>query len=262
MLKHFQHYSRDVGLTLVALLAVGCGGGGEAGDGAAAGGETMVSVVDAATAGTVSGRVTFEGMAPEAVLLDMSEEEVCADKYTDPPTSETVVVNEDGSLANVFVYVKDGLGDMTFPTPSEPVVLDQDGCRYHPHVFGLQPGQDLVIRNSDALQHNINAKPQANRGFNISQPVVMETTKQFRVSEVMIRFECDVHSWMLAFGGVLDHPYHSVTGEVGSFSLSPLPPGTYVIEAWHELYGTQSQEVTVGESEEVEITFTFGEAAA
>ena len=252
-------------LLLAALVAVGCGGGGggsESAGGGETGGGEMAAVVDEATAGSISGSIAFDGVAPEQMAIDMSEEEVCAEKHTMAPTAETVVVNDNGTLRHVFVYVKSGLEGMSFPVPSEPVVLDQNGCRYVPHVFGLQAGQDLAIKNSDGILHNINAKPEVNRGFNISQPVEMETKRQFRAAEVMVPLECDVHGWMYAFVGVLDHPYHSVSGADGSFSLSPLPPGTYVIEAWHEAYGTQTQEVTVGANEDVELSFTFAEPAA
>lgn len=225
-------------------------------------GTEMASVVDEATAGTVMGSVAFQGMAPEPTAIDMSEEAVCAEKYTTPPMTENVIVNDNGTLKNVFVYVKEGLEQMTFPVPSDPVVIDQAGCWYRPRVFGIQVGQDLLIKNSDGVLHNINAKPQVNRGFNISQPVVMETTRQFRAAEVMVPLECDVHGWMQAYVGVLEHPYFSTTGTDGSFSLSPLPPGTYVIEAWHEVYGAQTQELTVGEGGQVEVSFTFGEPAA
>ena len=252
---------------LVVLLAAGCGGGeqqGGAGDAAAGRTDTesVASVIDEAAAGSVSGTVEFQGTPPEPTAIDMSEEAVCAAKYDGTPMSQGVLVSDDGALQNVFVYVKDGLGDLKFPVPSEPVMLDQSGCRYSPRVFGIQVGQDLVIKNSDGVLHNVNAKPQVNRGFNISQPVVMETKRNFRAAEVMIPLECDVHGWMQAYAGVLEHPYYSVTGADGGFSLSPLPPGTYVIEAWHEVYGMQTQRVTVGENEDVSITFRFGESAA
>ena len=253
-------------LALIAFLAAGCGGGEEgssgaavsSGSGAAAAGPT----IDPASAATIAGTIAFNGTASELVEIDMSEETVCADKHDGPVYSQNVVVNDNGTLRNVFVYVKEGLGDMTFPPPAEPVELDQNGCRYHPHVFGIQVGQDLVIKNSDGLLHNINAKPSVNRGFNISQPVEMKTTRQFRAAEIGVPLECDVHGWMNAFVNVVDNPYYAVTGEDGSFSLAPLPPGTYVIEIWHEEYGAQTMEVTVGASETKEITFTFGGAAA
>jgi hypothetical protein len=250
---------------LAAFVAAGCGGGGEqaaSDSGAAAGAssDAAVAVVDAATAGSVAGSVMFVGMAPETMMIDMSEEMVCAEKGE--RYGETVAVNDNGTLANVFVYVKEGLEGMSFPAPQEPVVLDQNGCWYIPRVLGIQVGQELSIRNSDGVLHNINAKPTVNRGFNISQPVVMDTKRSFRAAEVMVPLECDVHGWMQAFVGVLDHPYYSTTGAEGGFSLAPLPPGTYVIEAWHEVYGAQTQQVTVGEGETIEISFTFGEPAA
>jgi hypothetical protein len=256
-------------LLIAALVVGGCGGGERgAGESETAAGEegeaatSMAAIVDEATAATVKGRVVFEGTAPEPTVIDMSEEPTCAEKYDGPKYGEDVVVNENATLRNVFVYVKEGLGDREFPVPMEPVVLDQQGCWYTPRIFGVRVGQDLLIKNSDGVLHNINAKPKLNRGFNISQPVVMETKRKFRVPEVMVSLQCDVHGWMQAYAAVLDHPYFSVTGDDGAFNLAPLPPGTYVIEAWHEKYGTQTQEVTVGEGEEVEITFTFGGAAA
>ena len=118
-------------------------------------------------------------------------------------------------------------------------------------------GQDITIKNSDGLLHNINATPAEQRGFNTSQPVAMETTRSFGTVEVMVPLRCDVHGWMNAYVGVLDHPYHSVSNGSGAFDLSTLPPGDYVIEAWHERYGTQTQNVTVSTGETAEVTFTF-----
>lgn len=265
MFRSSNSHLQTLALFVAAALAVGCGGGetgGQAGAGEEAPGAAQAPVVDPATAGTISGQAMFQGTPPAASPVDMSEESTCAQKYTSPKMTEQVVVNQNGTLRNVFVYVKEGLGDMKFPAPAQPVVLDQAGCWYQPRVFGLQVGQDLQIKNSDGVLHNINAKAQVNRGFNVSQPVVMETKRQFRAAEVMVRFECDVHGWMQAFGGVLNHPYYSVTGDGGSFSLKTLPPGTYTIEAWHEKYGTQTQQVTVGEGEQVQVSFTFSEPAA
>ncbi len=249
-------------LSLAAFAAAGCGGGGDAGgqaesSGQGAGSAAMESPVDAATAGTITGGVMFAGTAPEATMIDMAEEDVCEQKGQ--RYGESVVVNDNGSLGNVFVYVKQGLEGMSFPVPQTPVEIDQNGCWYIPRVLGIQVGQELLIKNSDGVLHNINAKPEVNRVFNISQPVVMECKRAFRAAEVMVPLECDVHGWMQAFVGVLDHPYYAVTGADGSFDLAPLPPGTYVVEAWHERYGTQTQEITVGTSEEVEVSFTFGD---
>lgn len=259
--------NRWLATAVVALMAA-CGGGDGGGGDADSGGDEAAAPaqnpVDAATAGSVSGTITFSGVAPEPEAIDMTEEQVCAEKHTETPTRARVVVGEDGGLANVFVHVVSGPGaELTFPTSAEQVVLDQEGCIYHPHVLGLQAGQPLVVRNSDAVLHNVNATPEENRPFNRSQPQAgMEFTTEFRVAEVMIPVRCDVHGWMESYIGVTDHPYHAVTDEGGSFSLANLPPGDYEIEAWHEQYGTLTQTVTVPESGTAEVAFEFNDQMA
>jgi hypothetical protein len=167
-------------------------------------------------------------------------------------------VGDGGALQNVFVYVKDGLGDLRFPIPTAPILLDQKGCHYVPHVLGVQLGQRVEIVNSDPTLHNVHALPTVNQEFNVGQPWPgMKHTHQFSTKEVMVRFKCDVHPWMHAFVGVLDHPYFAVSAGDGTFSLKGLPPGTYTVEAWHETLGTQTQMVTIGASESKEIGFSF-----
>jgi plastocyanin len=258
---------RTMVLATAAVFAVACGGG-DGGDGAggmeeAGGGEEMASPVDMATAGGIHAMVMFEGMAPDMMAIDMAAEPTCAAKYSDAPMTEEVVVGDGGGLANVFVYVKEGLdGSMSFPAPSSAVVVDQNGCRYVPHVVGVQAGQDLTFRNSDGLLHNINASPSTNRGFNISQPVNMDTNRDFGMAEVMVPVRCDVHGWMTAFVGVVDHPFHGVTGMEGGADLGMLPPGEYVVEAWHERYGMQTANVTVATGETAMVSFSFSDAMA
>lgn len=237
------------------LILAACGGGASEGGGAAA---EDVFVVEAATSGSISGMVMFSGTAPEPKLIQMDGEPSCQAEFPDGAYTEEVVVNSNGSLANVFIYVKSGLEGLTFATPSEPIVIDQKGCRYEPHIIGIQVNQSLLIRNSDDVLHNIHPRPVNNREFNIGQPVQgMETVKTFGTAEIMIPVGCDVHSWMSAYVGVVDHPYFAVTGSDGTFEMANLPPGDYVIEAWHEIYGTQTLSVTVGESETVDIELTY-----
>jgi len=248
------------------LLAAGCGGGGdaggEAGGGEEAGAAPMEHPVDAATAGAIRGTITFTGSVPAPEPIDMSEEEVCAEKHAEAPMRHAAIVGAEGGLANVFVYVKSGLAEMQFPQ-DEPEVLDQEGCIYLPHVLALHTGQELAVRNSDDVLHNVNATPETNRGFNRGQPTSgMEFTHSFPLAEVMIPVRCDVHGWMQAFIGVTDHPYHTVSDGNGVFNLDRLPPGEYEIEAWHETYGTATQMVTVPESGEVEVSFEFTEEMA
>jgi hypothetical protein len=207
---------------------------------------------------TITGRVVFTGTKPVMAKIDMGEEPKCKAKYQSPPTEQTVVVNPNGTLANVFVYVKSGLPPSYLaPAPSGSVTIDQDGCRYHPHVFGIMVGQTLEIENSDGILHNIKAKGIKNRPFNISQPTSMKSMRTFSTPEVMVPLECNVHGWMHAWLGVLPHPFFGVSGDVGSFSITGLPAGTYTIEAWHETYGTRTATVTVTGSETKTADFTF-----
>lgn len=247
---------------MAVLFLVACGGGADEGGAPTTGGDeaTEGPAIDPATAGAVVGVVSFDGSAPAPEQVDMSEEPDCLDKHGGSYAKPVAVVS-DGRLGDVFVYVKEGVNQQ-FPAPSEAKTLDQDGCVYKPHVLGIQTGQTLEIKNSDGLLHNVNASPSANRGFNISQPTDMTSTRDFSQREVMIPVRCDVHGWMEAYIGVLDHPYYAVTGEDGGFRIENLPAGDYVIEAWHEEYGTQTQNVTVAAQEEVQADFSYSASMA
>ncbi len=205
---------------------------------------------------TVSGTVTLGGPAPAAEKIKMAADPVCLQQHKEPVMNEMVVANG-GKLQNVIVYVKDGVKG-AYPTPTTPVVINQEGCTYHPHVFAIQVGQPLEILNSDSTLHNINAQPKLNKRFNIAQPMKgMKTVKTFDQVEVGVPFKCNVHPWMNAYAAVLNHPFFGVTDSSGSFSVSGLPAGTYTIEAWHEKYGTQTQSVTVADGETKQVSFTF-----
>ena len=218
--------------------------------------------VDAGTAATLTGKVVLEGTPPVNPVIKMASDPACAASNTGDVLAESFVV-DNGALQNVFVYIKDGLGNKyLFDTPTEPVKLDQKGCRYVPHVVGLRTTQPLEVSNSDATLHNVHGMPEVNREFNAGQPVQgMKNTVTFTAPEVMVPFKCDVHSWMSAYIGVVSHPYFAVSGGGGKFELRTIPPGTYTIEAWHEKLGRQEQTVTLGEKDAKEITFTFKVAA-
>jgi hypothetical protein len=248
-----------LGLTLIIGTAA-CGGGNkETSSTSATPATSGGQKVDTATAGDVSGTVTLDGMAPKNEPIKMNADPVCVRENKTPQFQETYTVGSDGkSLANVFVYVKDGLGNYAFDTPTEPARIDQKECRYHPHVFGMRVGQPLEILNSDPTLHNIHALPKSNSEFNTGQPIQgMKTTHTFTAKEVMVPFKCDVHGWMNAYVGVVDNPYYAVTGNDGKFDLKSLPPGTYTIEAWHEKLGATTQMVTLGAKETKEVNFTF-----
>jgi hypothetical protein len=216
--------------------------------------------VDVAKAGSVSGKVLFEGTAPANPKIAFTSDPACLRAHPDGAVSEIYAVH-DGGLDNVFVYVKDGLTGYTFDTPTTPVLLDQQGCLYRPHVLGLRVGQPLQIKNSDETLHNVHGLGQVNQEFNFGEPITGQVmSRTFTAKEVMMKFVCNVHTWMNAYIGVLDHPYFAVTTEGGKFALKDLPAGTYTIEAWHEKLGTSTQTVTIGEKEAKDITFTFKSA--
>jgi hypothetical protein len=204
---------------------------------------------------TISGKITLMGTPPKAQRIQTKSDPNCKE----PVFTESYEVGDGGALQNVFVYVKDGLGNRKFPVPTTPVVLAQKNCTYVPHVLGIQAGQPLELRNDDPTLHNIHAVPAANREFNMGQPIQgMRQTHVFSATEVLVPFKCDVHNWMSAFVGVLDHPFYAVTGKDGSFELKGLPPGTYTIEAVHEKLGRQTQTITVGPKEtKSDVSFTF-----
>jgi plastocyanin len=252
-----------VGLLGIALTAVACGGSQETSNKSAEPSSPAATPsgqrVDTATAGSVKGVVTLDGTAPKNEGIKMNADPVCVRENKTPQFQETYMVGSDGkSLANVFVYVKDGLGNYVYDTPTEPARIDQKECRYHPHVFGMRVGQPLEILNSDPTLHNIHALPKNNSEFNNGQPIQgMKMTHTFDKPEVMVPFKCDVHGWMNAYVGVLPHPYYAVTKDDGKFELASVPPGTYTIEAWHEKLGPMTQSVTLGQKETKEITFSF-----
>jgi plastocyanin len=259
---------------LMLVVAMACGGGkevveeedlgeddhaapaaaasSEAGGGTAAAAAAPV-VADAAT---LAGLVKFEGAAPRTAPLQMGADPFCQSQHTTPAMDEEVMVGPGGELANVIVYVKNAPASAA---PSTPAVLDQRGCQYHPHVSAVQVGQPIQIKNSDSTLHNVHAMPAINSQFNEGQPVQgMVSTKKFdKVEMKPFRVKCDVHGWMKSYMVVLPHGYHGVSQTNGTFSIANLPPGTYTVVAWHEKFGEQEQQVTVGAKEQKQVTFTF-----
>lgn len=219
-------------------------------------GLAVVSCVEAQAA-ILTVKAPFEGQAPQADKIKADADPKCKLMHPDGIVPDQIVVNSNGTLKNVFVYVKEGLSGKSFEAPKDAVVFDQKGCQYHPKIFGIQVNQPLEIVNSDDTLHNVHALPANSRSFNLGMPIKgMKLKKTFTKSEVMVKIKCEVHPWMSAYVGVVDNPYYGVTGEDGVAAIKDLPPGDYVLEAWHEKYGAQTQKVTVTDQDQ-KISFAF-----
>lgn len=219
----------------------------------------MAAAPDPATVGTVTGRIIVEGTVPPADLVRLDADPKCvALAGISRRPAESVVMGEGNTLQNVFVYVKDGLPPRLYPIPASPVVLDQQQCRYVPRILGIQVGQQLTIRNSDPLLHNVRSEGVINEPFDVGTPIQgVEVQRTFATREVMVPFKCNVHAWMNAYIGVLEHPFFAVSDETGRFSIGHLPPGTYTLEIWHERFGIETQQVTVAGQETSDLTFSY-----
>ena len=247
-------------LVVIGLVAAGAasgcekkpeggGGGGGALPGAAGAKEAGKEAAPAAVGGdvldaakvqnpaTISGTVTVSGTVSPPGTVDMGQKPECVATHGGQPVfKDNLIVGPKQELKDCFVYIKKGLEKYKFNPPATPAVIDQKGCMYSPHVFGIQVNQDLEIRNSDPFQHNINVKE--NNPFNEAmvkgQPPVTRP-KWFKKEGVPTAFQCDVHAWMHAYACVLKHPYWAVTPIDGKFSITGLPPGKYTVSVWHEV---------------------------
>jgi plastocyanin len=206
--------------------------------------------------GSITGKVSFAGTVPAAEKVKVAADPKCAAMHKDGLEKQPVMV-KDGGLANAFVYLKSGVTG-SYPAPTTPVTLDQQGCTYHPHIVGVQVGQAITIRNSDDTLHNIHPRPTLNAEFNVGQARKgMEATKTFDKEEVMIPVGCDVHPWMRSYISVLKHPFFAVSAEDGTYEIKNVPAGEYEVEVFHEKLKTQTQKVTVkaGEAAKVDLAY-------
>jgi plastocyanin len=209
--------------------------------------------IDPATAASVSGTVKFDGAPPKPAVIDMSQDPACKGQNT----AENIVVSG-GKLANVFVYVKEGLGDRTFDVPKEPVEVDQHGCKYHPHALGVMTGQTVKIVNSDPTTHNIHPTPKDNREWNESQaPQSAPIEKTFAREEIMLPVKCNQHPWMRMFINVVKNPFYAVSGPDGKFEIKGLPPGDYTLAFVQEKLGEQTVKVTLAAKDSKTVDMTF-----
>ncbi len=209
--------------------------------------------IDPAIAASVVGVVKFTGAAPKPSKIDMSQDPSCQGSNT----AENIVVSG-GNLENVFVYVKEGLGNRTFDVPKDPVTLNQVGCKYKPHVLGMMAGQTIKIVNGDPTTHNIHPTPKDNREWNESQaPSAAPIEKTFAREEILLPVKCNQHPWMRMFVNVVKSPFFAVSGPDGKYEIKGLPPGDYTIAFVHEKLGEQDQKVTLAPKETKSVDASF-----
>ena len=238
----------------VAAIALMCTTGCRPG---ALGPSKQYTQIDYAHGATVSGVVHFTGQPPPPVAIDMAQDPVCAMSKDD--MAEPVMVNH-GGLANVLVYVQSGLGNRAYPVPRSAVVIDQKGCRFHPHVAAAMVGQQVEFTNSDPTQHNVHMDPTVagNSAFDVSQgPGALPDSRYFHAPERMIPVRCNNHPWMHAFLNIVANPFFAVTDASGHFSIKGLPPGTYTLTAVQETLGKRSATVTVKADGTATPSFSF-----
>lgn len=222
------------------VAAIACGGGQEAAP------RREPTPLDASTTGTIRGTVRFDGPVPAMSEISFGSFAECAAVHDGPVLTNDALVH-DGTIENAIVYIADGLGDRVFAIPEQPVHIDQRGCLYEPRVVGAQVGQAIEYRNSDRVLHNVHGKPEASSGWNFAlSRQGSQRTLRIDHPEVAVSVRCDLHPWMQGWIGVFDHPYFAVTGADGAFALENVPPGTYVVAAWHERLGTAKQPLTLG----------------
>ena len=229
-------------LPALALLAVGA---------AAAGSKAAPQ----RAAGTITGTITYTGKPPKMRPIDMAKEPSCAKQHAEPIMNENVVTGPDNTIANVVVYIS--AGDKPGSAPSTPVRYDQKGCEYVPHVAVMQAGQPLEIYNDDQTSHNIHPLAKTNPEWNKSQPPGSPPLKATYDKPEFIAVKCNIHPWMHGYFAVLNTSHYAVSDKDGKFSIAGLAPGKYTVTAWHERFGTQSQEITVPASGEAPANFVF-----
>jgi len=243
---------RLTSLGLVVAIVAACAGGDDATP------RREPTPLDTTTAGTLSGTVHFDGTVPAMTEINFGSFAECAAMHAGPVLTNDALVH-DGLVENAIVWIEAGLGDRIFAVPDTPVEIDQHGCVFEPRVVGVQVGQPILYKNTDRTLHNVHGKPDAASGWNFALPRPgSERTISIDHAEVAVSVRCDLHPWMQGWIGAFDHPYFAVTGPDGAFSLRNVPPGTYVLSAWHERLGTTKQTVTIAPRATETVTLTLG----
>jgi plastocyanin len=258
--KGFVSFSHTAMVVILAFAVAGCGNKAstaERGDDAPAA-HSGGKPVDAITAGSVTGAIRFDGVAPQMKNINMIDVPNCAKMHSTPVLTESVVPGDNGTLQNVVVYLQGDFSAYSFPPTNTPVKVNQEGCVYSPHVVAVMTGDPLEVANADSVTHNINAISQSRQGWNETQlPGSAPIVRRFAREEIPLTVKCTMHPWMRLYVAVLSHPYFQITGKDGQFALRSVPPGTYTLTAWHEVYGTKKLTVVIQPKQEQTVSITY-----
>ena len=209
---------------------------------------------DEALAGSISGEVKFVDESPRWRRQGQQRSRLLRDTLS----NETYLIGSDDALKNVVVFIEIA-SSAAAADPQKENILNNTGCLYSPRILAMQKGEKLKIKNNDPKLHIPHSYREDRTVFNLSLPfrgTTIDATPRIRQAGVL-KVVCDTHAWMLAYIHVFDHPYFSVTDDRGTFTISNLPAGTYILKAWHEDAGLKSQEITVSETGDVRTVFEF-----
>ncbi len=248
-MKQYSFFASTAALASLAVSMVCYAAGGPAKPGAGPASPDRTEGI------SVMGHVRFEGQPPKLAHTASPPDPSCPKSATG--VNEEFVTGANGSLANVVVYISDGLNQQSFDVPAEPAVIEQKGCLYEPHVLAFRTNQTLKVINDDKTMHNIHPMPSNNREWNKAEPAGAIVEEKFAREEVGIPVKCNVHPWMRSYLAVFKHPFFAVTGKDGSFDLRNLPPGEYTLQAWHEKLGTMTQKITIVAGQPKTVDFDF-----
>jgi hypothetical protein len=168
-----------------------------------------------------------------------------------------LVICEDNGIQNAVIYLTGVKGGKPLSSLGNEFILDQQGCRYEPHVLIVPVNTPLQILNSDNILHNFHTFCEKNRPCNISQPKFRKKMEIDFEHPEFVQARCDIHGWMSCWIVVVDHPYYAITDADGNFYLSDVPPGTYTLNCWQEKLGEQTIQVTVAQGSIMSSSFTF-----
>ena len=207
-----------------------------------------------ALAGDIVGKVKYAGTAPAPAKIQVTKDQAVCGKAEH--IDETLLVGPDKGVKNVVVNISDPRDGKKYVPAAKPS-LDQNGCKFVPHVDIVPAGQEVTIVNSDGILHNIHTFPKNNTPFNKAQPKFKKEMPATFEKPDIIQIKCDVHSWMAGWIVVAGHAYYALTDASGNFKIDGVPAGTYTLEYWHEKLGKQSKSVTVPATGSVTADFEY-----